>query len=277
MNLGSPKKVRATSNPVKKLPLDKAGDENTRSPVMKGLSNHNTKPPSQKARSRSTGLQKQKSSGRVNDSRETLPSQDTPRVPTDSPVAISAETSAGMSDIIAASRPSRRQRAVVSYAEPNLRDKMRRPTRELIDAVGGDGSRRSSSFQLVRETSGEDSDNFRGPGVSPRPPAGNIPADMALADQVTDVFGNDDGSSQLSVAVSRRRQSRRHSSNPEGNVCDVSPLDVDDTNTSARERKPPSTIDLQLNGDISTEWKSEMDASLRRETRVAARRKSMMV
>ncbi|KXH69290.1 shugoshin [Colletotrichum salicis] len=35
------------------------------------------------------------------------------------------------------SRPSRRARASVSYAEPNLRDKMRRPTKELYDAVTG--------------------------------------------------------------------------------------------------------------------------------------------
>ena len=35
-------------------------------------------------------------------------------------------------------RPSRRQRAAVSYAEPNLRDKMRRPTKELVDAVSSD-------------------------------------------------------------------------------------------------------------------------------------------
>lgn len=32
-------------------------------------------------------------------------------------------------------RPSRRQRAAVSYAEPSLRDKMRRPGKELVDAV----------------------------------------------------------------------------------------------------------------------------------------------
>lgn len=37
-----------------------------------------------------------------------------------------------------AGRGSRRPRGSVSYAEPNLRDKMRRPTKELIDAVGGD-------------------------------------------------------------------------------------------------------------------------------------------
>lgn len=37
------------------------------------------------------------------------------------------------------SRPSRRVRASISYAEPNLRDKMRRPTKELFDAVSGEG------------------------------------------------------------------------------------------------------------------------------------------
>lgn len=37
------------------------------------------------------------------------------------------------------SRPSRRVRAAISYAEPNLRDKMRRPTKELVDAVCGEG------------------------------------------------------------------------------------------------------------------------------------------
>ncbi|KAH1378118.1 hypothetical protein KXW98_004403 [Aspergillus fumigatus] len=36
------------------------------------------------------------------------------------------------------SRPSRRQRSVVSYAEPNLRDKMRRHTNEFVPAVGGE-------------------------------------------------------------------------------------------------------------------------------------------
>lgn len=36
-------------------------------------------------------------------------------------------------------RPSRRARGSVSYVEPNLRDKMRRPTKELVDAVTGEG------------------------------------------------------------------------------------------------------------------------------------------
>ncbi|GKT49408.1 siderophore iron transporter 1 [Colletotrichum spaethianum] len=58
-------------------------------------------------------------------SRMSLPSvRDTPP-PTD--ISSHGETS----------RPSRRARASVSYAEPNLRDKMRRPTKELYDAVTG--------------------------------------------------------------------------------------------------------------------------------------------
>ena len=37
-----------------------------------------------------------------------------------------------------ADRATRRPRGSVSYAEPNLRDKMRRPTKDLVDAVGAD-------------------------------------------------------------------------------------------------------------------------------------------
>ncbi|KAK7920390.1 hypothetical protein PG985_008412 [Apiospora marii] len=44
------------------------------------------------------------------------------------------------------SRPSRRNRTAVSYAEPNLRDKMRRPSKQLLDAVAGEG-------KVVRRTS----------------------------------------------------------------------------------------------------------------------------
>lgn len=49
-------------------------------------------------------------------------------------------------------RPSRRARASISYAEPNLRDKMRRPTKELVDAVTGEGKgSRQSSLKLEEE------------------------------------------------------------------------------------------------------------------------------
>ncbi|MCJ1392216.1 hypothetical protein MMC18_005083 [Xylographa bjoerkii] len=42
------------------------------------------------------------------------------------------------SSIAATGRATRRPRGSVSYAEPNLRDKMRRPGKELVDAVGAD-------------------------------------------------------------------------------------------------------------------------------------------
>ena len=56
---------------------------------------------------------------------------------------------------LAGTRPSRRQRGSVSYAEPNLRDKMRRPTKDLVDAVGGDDKmnfQRSASVRAESET-----------------------------------------------------------------------------------------------------------------------------
>ncbi|TVY22303.1 Shugoshin [Lachnellula hyalina] len=45
-------------------------------------------------------------------------------------------------------RPSRRARGAVSYAEPSLRDKMRRPTKDLVDAVTGEG--KSSRGSIVK-------------------------------------------------------------------------------------------------------------------------------
>lgn len=49
-----------------------------------------------------------------------------------------------------AGRASRRARNSVSYAEPSLRDKMRRPTKELIDAVGADDRPQIISVQEVK-------------------------------------------------------------------------------------------------------------------------------
>jgi hypothetical protein len=45
-------------------------------------------------------------------------------------------------------RSSRRSRGTVSYTEPNLRDKMRRPTKELVDAVTDDRHHRASSVKI---------------------------------------------------------------------------------------------------------------------------------
>ncbi|EAW22992.1 shugoshin family protein [Aspergillus fischeri NRRL 181] len=53
------------------------------------------------------------------------------------------------------SRPSRRQRSVVSYAEPNLRDKMRRPTNEFVPAVGGERLSKTSNTAALPESTDE--------------------------------------------------------------------------------------------------------------------------
>ncbi|UNI24797.1 hypothetical protein JDV02_010519 [Purpureocillium takamizusanense] len=61
-------------------------------------------------------------------------------------------------------RPSRRNRTAVSYAEPNLRDKMRRPTKELFDAVAGEGkyARRSSQAEPLDKLKRESDVNGSG-------------------------------------------------------------------------------------------------------------------
>ncbi|KJK81488.1 hypothetical protein H634G_02747 [Metarhizium anisopliae BRIP 53293] len=73
---------------------------------------------------------------------EPAPGGDDPRGDTPPPadIFLNGETS----------RASRRNRTTISYAEPNLRDKMRRPTKELFDAVAGEGkyARRASQCDL---------------------------------------------------------------------------------------------------------------------------------
>lgn len=63
----------------------------------------------------------------------------------------------------APSRTTRRQKSVVSYAEPNLRAKMRRPTSDFTDAVGSGSVRRSSS-QAASSIANDDAERSRGNG-----------------------------------------------------------------------------------------------------------------
>ena len=54
-------------------------------------------------------------------------------------------------------RPSRRQRVAVSYAEPSLRDKMRRPGKELVDAVIPSGTKPEPTTARKLDKSGTSS------------------------------------------------------------------------------------------------------------------------
>lgn len=83
---------------------------------------------------------------------ETMPMSPASPVPTAS--TTQAHDTPPPADISAhgeTARPSRRARASVSYAEPNLRDKMRRPTKELFDAVTGEGRHKSRSSIAASE------------------------------------------------------------------------------------------------------------------------------
>ncbi|KAF4549954.1 Shugoshin-like protein [Elsinoe fawcettii] len=67
----------------------------------------------------------------------------------------SALTTANSEGMEGTTRPSRRARAAVSYAEPSLNTKMRRPTKELVDAVAMSrasisASKRPSSAPLMK-------------------------------------------------------------------------------------------------------------------------------
>ncbi|TKX21435.1 shugoshin-like protein [Elsinoe australis] len=76
-----------------------------------------------------------------------------------------ATTSANLEGLDGTARPSRRVRAAVSYAEPSLNTKMRRPTKELVAAVypakAGDNNsatKRSSSAPLIKKEEEADGD-----------------------------------------------------------------------------------------------------------------------
>ncbi|KAJ6131012.1 hypothetical protein N7523_001472 [Penicillium sp. IBT 18751x] len=271
-NLGSPKKARAALQPDDKLVPKTGRDENIKSPIKpKELESSKTKLLSHKPRVRSTPmLHKQQRSSRSTEFDEAH-DQSVPITLKDSPVARSGGGLMGVSDL-AASRPSRRRGAVVSYAEPNLRDKMRRPTSELADAVTVGGSRRSSSFQLRESLDNENNHSRKSGTGSSSSLNGNLPADLALADQAIDMIIKDNASAQLLETVSRRRQSRRHSSNPNSTTRHVPSHDVD-----IGELPSASAQMNGVEGEETPGWHSAMDEGSRRETRVAARRKSMMV
>lgn len=123
------------------------------------------------------------------------------------------------------SRPSRRSRSQVSYAEPNLRDKMRRPSKQLVDAVierrrseslvggevAGEEVRRESDVK--RESGGETEGDIK------RESGGEAGAEVSLADAeaseaVTEALGIPlarKGLESLPSSVVTERRKRRSS------------------------------------------------------------------
>ncbi|KAJ5226658.1 uncharacterized protein N7469_006664 [Penicillium citrinum] len=229
-------------------------DENRSSPQKsKDLDSKTKPPPKPRGRPPLASLAKQK---RTNQSTGTeCTDQIKILAPKDSPIAKSIESMSEMSD--AGGRPSRRRGAAVSYAEPSLRAKMRRPSSNMADAVT---DRRSSSFQLGRESlDGDDQFVEKPSNIQPDGEHGesnSVSRRKRKVSTAKDIFDQDD------TNISSQRQSRRHSSNPKTNI------DLEEW----------SQVDSSFEDDFNG-WKlpPAVDAGHRRETRVSARRRSMMV
>ena len=77
-----------------------------------------------------------------------------PSAARDNPLAPEMKSISSVEDVISQStRPSRRPKGAISYAEPSLRDKMRRPTKELAPAIVDVGrpQQRASSARVEEE------------------------------------------------------------------------------------------------------------------------------
>lgn len=210
------------------------------------------------------------------------PSQ--PEEPNHKTPALSPHPNALKTEDDSSSRPSRRRGAVVSYAEPNLRDKMRRPGKEMADAVAY-GSRRSSSFQPGRDSLNEDdstqpqSSDMFGEGSQEQLVAMASGRKRKVSSALSEGTDGDssnniqkeveDRLADVSAQVSHdtlnpRRQTRRHSSNP-NRAADT----VQHHPDQGEPHSPASSPDEE---DVFLS--STIDA---RRGRAAVRRKSMMV
>lgn len=153
IRVGRPKKdpARASEHKVQQLPdteveVSKRHTERPKSKANREHNNLNVKPECDQNR-----VQKQATNGEEQPiTQETLEIVKPGPSGAESPVPQRQEVpelEPGMPSV--PSRPTRRQKATVSYTEPNLRAKMRRPTSEFTDAVAGDRIRRDSSSQAA--------------------------------------------------------------------------------------------------------------------------------
>ncbi|RDA87196.1 hypothetical protein CP532_2524 [Ophiocordyceps camponoti-leonardi (nom. inval.)] len=118
-----------------------------------------------------------------------------------------------------ATRTSRRSRAAISYAEPNLRDKMRRPSKQLFDAVAGEG-KKTNRPSRSSDTS------------SPLPPPSHLPPPTSPSPMTKQ-------QSPEPVTSRRRSRSCRRSESVEGEAQGSDEVDVYEFASSS----PPTDAD----------------------------------
>ena len=234
--------------------------------------------------------QKPKRSGRVMEQEESVLNETPAPSTTDSPRSKSGEQES-TSDVANASRPSRRRGTVISYAEPNLRAKMRRPSKGFMDAVAGADSRRSSSFQIAQ------ADSTSGDEINPTQARDRHHS--SKADGAADSTSRDD-SDHLQSTISRRRRKASSSARDSEGYSDagsnVDSFDLKEHPSTLKEKTSSKGLSRRHSSNIKSasvsresarhdlEMVSDMDSSFeadevapRRETRITARRRSMMV
>ncbi|KAK8086303.1 hypothetical protein PG994_001277 [Apiospora phragmitis] len=127
------------------------------------------------------------------------------------------------------SRPSRRNRTAVSYAEPNLRDKMRRPSKQLLDAVAGEGrairrtsqSKQSGDFSSIK--SEEKSQLWKELPSAVKSSAGSDIAASPLAQKIS----RSPPSAELPMSVVTDRKKRTSMAAREADIAKVDSEDND--------------------------------------------------
>ncbi|KHN98315.1 shugoshin [Metarhizium album ARSEF 1941] len=184
------------------------------------------------------------------------------------------------------SRASRRNRTTISYAEPNLRDKMRRPTKELFDAVAGEGkyARRASHCESSTAEGAKikrESDVIPAAGEVAAPEPGSIPASPLAKKSLAQ-------GASMAVITERRRPASRAPDfaadlDPEADENESGEVDVYEFTSSSPQidsNAPVETTRATRHRGTNTRRRSaavdsEENSSARE--RSASRRRSMMV
>lgn len=126
-------------------------------------------------------------------------------------------------------RATRRPRGSVSYAEPNLRDKMRRPTKDLVDAVGArDRPQHLATIKLEENLAG--SDTASGEGA---PRAMNVKAE-------SDANASDLWQIPSSTGSQEQQQHQRgvvEPTSPLGNKSSIPPAELPTSMITNRRRR----------------------------------------
>lgn len=138
-------------------------------------------------------------------------------------------------------RPSRRARASVNYAEPNLRDKMRRPAEGSIDAVTGEGKYRRASCVPAED------EQPTAAKVKPEPGTGDDASwrSKLLTASSASVYSNSPLSGKVAdaapiqeISQRKRRSSQLYTNNGDEEAKSGSGTDISALMSASRKAKP---------------------------------------